>query len=237
MLGNDQKVILDPKDKITSDLFEAVYGEKLLVKTNQKKDELIYILPKPSFLARIGKLYKYRSIVTKFDLDSDKNVVEQIRDQLNVKNIPLNDLLPKIIKPQPSNIKIALLSNYIDSGFFRKWFIREKKLIEKCLQLKAEGHQIWHVGSLADKIKDKSEYRFVDKDLRGKLSLMQIVEIIKKNDILIVSYDNFFMHLGNIFCKNVFILFRGRFQKKAVDFHMRCVNQCLSRHPSMATYL
>lgn len=237
LLVNNKSVILDPKDKITGELFEAVYGKKLPCKTNQKRDELIFILPKPSFLARIAKICRYRSIVITFDFKSNKNVVEQISDQLSLKKTPISDLLPKDIKPKSSNGKIALLSNYIDSGFFRKWFVNEQKLIEKCLQLKSEGYQIWHVGTTADKIKDKSEYLFVDKDLRGELSLKQIVEIIKKNDVLIVSYDNFLMHLGNIFCRNVFVLFRGRFQKKAVDFHMKCVNLCLSRYPFMATYL
>ena len=117
LLVNNKNVILDPKDKITGELFEAVYGQKLLSKTNQKRNELICILPKPSFLARIAKTFRYRSIVINFDFKSNKNVVEQIRDQLSLKKTPISDLLPKDIKPKSSK-GFVLISSIASSDLF-----------------------------------------------------------------------------------------------------------------------
>jgi hypothetical protein len=136
------------------------------------------------------------------------------------------------------NEKIVLFNNYVDSGRFRLKFVDEKLLFFKCKKFKSMGYKIWHVGSASDKKSDKNFYEFVDSDLRGKTNIKNIIKYFLENRITeVVSYDNFFLHLAELFEIRSHILFRGRFTKKARKKHFNSVNLGLSRENSKINYL
>ena len=136
------------------------------------------------------------------------------------------------------NRKYVLFSNYIDSGWFRKFFCDEGLLFDQCLKLKKDGFKIIHVGTALDKSSDPRDYAFADEDWRGTTSIADIIELFRENKVYaVVTYDNFFLHLANVFSVPVFVLFRGRFTQKARKFHYQAVNIALLRETSHMEYL
>ena len=127
----------------------------------------------------------------------------------------------ELAAPHDSEVSVGLkggswvvFNNYIASGLFRKFFVEEELLYSKCVQLRKEGHKIIHLGSESDKRSDLREYPFVDYDLRGKLSLKQLLNLVVHPSVAsTVTYDNFFMHLFGMLGKDAHVLFRGRFTK------------------------
>lgn len=62
-------------------------------------------------------------------------------------------------------------------------------------------------------------------DLRGKLSINELVKIIGSNScVAIFTFDNLIMHIGNIFEKKCFIKFRGKSSLIIEEFHYKFVN-------------
>ena len=134
--------------------------------------------------------------------------------------------------------KYVLFNNYIDSGWFRKFFCNETNLYEKCIHFKNEGFKIIHIGSANDKASDLREYAFIDDDWRGKTTITDVIKMFKERRVhAVVTYDNFFLHLANLFSVPVFVLFRGRFTQKARKFHYQTVNVALLRVTSHMEYL
>ena len=134
--------------------------------------------------------------------------------------------------------KYVLFNNYIDSGWFRKFMCNETRIYEKCMHFKNAGFKIIHIGSASDKASDPRVYAFVDEDWRGKTSISDVIRMFKERRVhAVVTYDNFFLHLANIFSVPVYVLFRGRFSKSARRFHFQAVNVALVRPTSYLEYL
>ena len=232
------EIYLSEGDTITNSLFKGIYGYDL----DKKKVcalNTILVIPEPSFLAKFLLLNKENVLVVRFNKKSEKTVVEQLFNLFNFHDIDPITYFPNTskLKKNSKGRKILLFSNYIDSGFFRKWFVDKELFVKKCKNFKKEGFSIWHVGTQQDKKNDKQTYNFVDKDLRGNLSLSELVDIVKYNDVKLVCFDNFVMHLGHFFDRETHILFRGRITKLAFDFHINCVNLCLAKNKSTCHYL
>lgn len=124
-----------------------------------------------------------------------------------------------------SSDKYVIFNNYINSGFFRKNKYSIDLLNFKASELSSLGYKILHVGSINDKNNDNLFYDFVDIDLRGKISIVDLLLIYNfKNLFYIVTFDNFIMHLSLIFNKICFVRFRGRFFKSNYILHINYIN-------------
>jgi hypothetical protein len=135
--------------------------------------------------------------------------------------------------------KSVVFSNYVDSGRFRIRRSYFKQLEAKAVELRSAGHSIVHVGSNADKLTDSMQYRFVDLDLRGRTSAVDIIDIFLRPEVVTaVTFDNFVMHAALMASKPVLVKFRGRFTKSAIDHHIKHVNPALAPPGSdLITYL
>lgn len=192
-------------------------------------DHTIYIAPKSSYL----HLFLRRRHSNYFFIDNESysgNLAKEIAvDFCNRLGITYYEYKPEINNGNKE--KFVVFSNYIDSGWFRKVFCDESLLYNKCIELKSRGYKIVHVGSAADKKTDTRHYAFVDEDLRGATELADIIRFFKDNEVAaVVSYDNVFLHLGNLYNVFTYVLFRGRFSKKATIFHNTTVNPALLRN-------
>lgn len=137
-----------------------------------------------------------------------------------------------------NNEKYYLFSNYIDSGSFRKYFIKETKLFSKAYNLKKQGYKIIHVGTRQDRINDKKFYSFVDLDLRGLTSITDLIQIVQSESVIgAITYDNFLMHLLGMYGKIAYVLFRGRFTRKNREHHMLHVNNTFFDQKDKLIYL
>ena len=138
----------------------------------------------------------------------------------------------------PDESQFILFNNYINSGFFRKYFINEGKLIDEIRNVVEPILSTMHVGSSNDKSTDKKTYSFIDIDARGKLDLDNLIKLFREKKIQrVVTYDNVIMHLANLYGVDASVLFRGRFTKAARDFHYRSVNPATSRGKIKMRYL
>ncbi len=237
LIERDYQIYIVSGDYTTFDLFNSIYKHNIPFHSSNCTKEKIWVIPSASLLANLLNFYQRKIIVVRYDIKSELSVVQQIFNSLGQDIHQVNYWLPRDEKIKLEKPGIVIFSNYIDSGFFRKWFVCEEKLEKKCIELKKIGYKIWHVGTQMDKSNDKKKYKFVDRDLRGILSIEQVTNIIRNKNVTVVSYDNFIMHLGHLFNRKVFILFRGRFSKKHYDFHISSVNLCLSRRKGNSQYL
>lgn len=148
---------------------------------------------------------------------------EKIDDIPKLVSSVLSESLKNILN---SKDKYILFNNYIDSGSFRITKKHYNKLIEYVQELKMKtGYKIIHTGSKNDKQKDKRIYNFVDIDLRGKLSIEDLFNLVQLNNVVYnVSFDAFQMHLFFMAHKKSYIMFRGRFTKRYKNLFVNCFN-------------
>jgi len=119
-----------------------------------------------------------------------------------------------------------LFSNYIDSGFHRvtKWHYDRLSQFAKKMA-KESNLKVIHIGTAKDKAKDNRIYDFISMDLRGKTSPEDLFYLASLDSVKYsISFDAFLMHIFFLYEKKAFVLFRGRFMKKARDFILNYVN-------------
>jgi hypothetical protein len=136
------------------------------------------------------------------------------------------DLIGKLIE---SPHKIVFFNNYINSGKFRLKASRTEKLEQYCLDY-SQDFFVVHLGTLKDKIIDKKKYSFVDLDLRGRLSiddLMAMLSLIK--EFTYVGFDNVIMHISFILDADCKIASRGRWSESGRNFLSNSVDPPFSR--------
>jgi hypothetical protein len=215
---------------LTERLFYSIYGIHLL---NSESETYLCISPKPSFLSFFKKYGKY--IVCDFtDLAVTSKISEELIHSFNslfdlnlvynvsIVNKPFDSLKNPLLT---KNNDYIIFNNYINSGFFRTHFLDKTLLNKKCIDLKCLGYKVVHVGSMQDKDNDREVYDFVDIDLRGILPIEDLVLLLGSSNVLeIVTFDNFIMHLGHIFQKSTWVLFRGRFNISHYLHHINYVN-------------
>jgi hypothetical protein len=239
------KLKISNLDYLTLNMAREILNINLEQVINPSKGDVI-IYPAPSFL-HLRKKYVNSLLLDFNDIKCEtflsKQIVISFFNFFNLKkmegdfstNIKINTRNFKFLE---SNIQYYLFSNYIGSGKFRKLFINEGKLIEKAIALKKQGYKILHIGSIQDKHKDKKSYFFIDKDLRGEISIIELINIVQSEKILgSVCYDNFLMHLTGIYGKSSFVLFRGRFFNKNYIHHMLHVNNTFFTNGDNLHYL
>lgn len=245
LVKNGYTVRLSDQDFVTSELLMKIAGCNQLDSAGYQDGDVV-IIPKPSYL-RFMQRYP-DCVLVDF---TDNSVKQGITDQLVVSfqecfdlNFSLFPEFPVCIgssnthSPLDEGGKYWLFSNYINSGRFRKLFVNENKLLEQCKELRNQGYKIIHVGSKQDVQIDNCLYDFVDIDLRGKISIYQLIDLVCNESVIgAVTYDNFLMHLVGIYCKRAFVLFRGRFSKAQYEHHMNCVNNTFFVDASRLEYL
>lgn len=229
---SSRKPNLRKSDHLSISLFNALD----LPVGNLERSDCQFISLKPMYLNLFFKqLINYYSFIDNSDYTGplSKEIAKDYCDKLGVQYQEYT------VEETPANgEKYVLFNNNIDSGWFRKFFCNETQLYEKCIQFKNEGFTIVHIGSANDKSSDLREYAFVDDDWRGKTSIMDVIKMFKEGRVhAVVTYDNFFLHLANLFAVPVFVLFRGRFTRKAKEFHYQTVNVALLRATSRMEYL
>jgi len=134
--------------------------------------------------------------------------------------------------------QFVVFNNYVNSGFFRLFFIKNIVLEERCEYLKKQGFKVIHVGSPADKSSDSRRYDFVDIDLRGQLPMNDLLDLLSSHNVHeIVTYDNFIMHMAHIFNKSTSVLFRGRFLSKNRLLHINYINNTFLCRKNRINYL
>lgn len=219
---------------LTEKLFYSIYGVCLVSSTGKN---YINIIPKPSLLYFLTKydnlilcdftdlkinnkvsLELISSFSSLFNINLDFNYSYDFNAKISLRNELLTD-----------GDSYIIFNNYINSGFFRIFFLKMNLLIDKCILLKNSGFKIIHVGSLNDMRNDSNIYSFVDVDLRGLLSPDELISLLNHPNVVgIVTLDNFIMHIGHIFNKNTWVLFRGRFFKSNYLHHLNYINNNFS---------
>lgn len=116
-----------------------------------------------------------------------------------------------------SNMEYLTFSNYIDSAFYRVRKRHYKYLADFCENFaKNNNLKVIHLGTEKDKANDKNNYDFINMDLRGKTTPADLFYLASLDNIKFnISFDTFIMHIFFLYNKKSFILFRGRYTKKA----------------------
>lgn len=243
---NGINVCLSKNDSISESLFLEL-DSSLSFKnfTNDDIKSTLIVLPAPSFLALKNKYKHFNIAICNFIEIKNRNIIEEldigfskILHKKISSSICLNFNNKTIDYSYIEDNNYYVYSNYIDSGWFRKYFINNKTLDKKASDLRNDGYKIIHVGSKKDLGKDKKIYNFIDLDLRGKLSIIELARMINdKNIVGVVAYDNFIMHLSGIFNKKTFVLFRGRFLRKNTNKHIKYINNAFFDINNQINYL
>ena len=226
-------------DAISRELFCALGLHVLPCKTPFKDVHMVSL--KPKFLNDLlneprQTLFKTYLDYYTFDQPLSKAILARLRGYEKDRSFECARPKRKLISHSSS--KVVLFNNYLDSGIFRKKFVDHTKLADRADELARAGFEIWHVGSSSDKLNDKSVYNFVSKDLRGTTSISDIVKLFSSGLIVrVVSFDNFYLHLAELYELPSDILFRGRFTSKARRVHFASVNVGLERTKNRISYL
>ena len=119
------------------------------------------------------------------------------------------------------NQQYIIFNNYIKSGSFRvgkKRFLALEVFLKSFILLHP-NLKVIHTGSNRDKEIDDKIYDFVNIDLRGKTSPMELFDLCALPNIqTYIGFDAFLMHLFFLQNKKVYLMDRGRWSKKEVYF-------------------
>jgi hypothetical protein len=230
---NKLPFILD--DPITRELYARIYCENIPSSQFINDKKSIQVITKPMFLSRY-KQKKSFLVVDFSDLVKGGSVSDGLVLSVGnflyptVDNNPTLKLSTPIRGPVSKEGGYILFSNYIDSGNFRKIFLNQNILSFTARIIKLITNQVViHVGSTRDKDFDTSAYDFVSLDLRGQHTIFEILDFFEAGKIsAVVTYDNFWMHIANLYNIPVFVLFRGRILRKNYNHHMKSVNNTFS---------
>jgi len=231
-------------DELTSQIYLKIYGHEL----NFFRNELLVgdhwlVAPKWDFL-RVSKLNNKNIYIDFSDVNCNYKVSHQLiysfSKMLNLQEFDVENYLPK--KPiNNTSANIVIFNNYVDSGWFRLFFI--KKLLNNAIYFISKNNNFYivHIGSNKDKKEDLNSnfsYDLFFLDRRGSMSILDIMDLYEKGAVkLTVSYDNFWMHISNIYNVDCIIQFRGRFSLKNKNHHFSFVNNNFLRKPKRIEYL
>lgn len=146
------------------------------------------------------------------------------------KNIDCPERVKTQITSHNENNDFYILNDFLYSRRFLRPFLY-KALMRQLEKIKQQGYEIVYVGSKRDAAETSHLLSYVDTDLRGKLKIEELFELIRSDACHgYVGYDNAIMHLFLIFEKKVYVKFRGRFLKKNRDLHYRAINCAVNKN-------
>lgn len=245
LVRSGYQIYLSKEDSVTQLLFSDLNNSVNLCEYDDSLIMDLVVVTSQSLTALSSKYKKDKLIICEFTSIQNQNILNELSSAfseitgLNLQCSPIK-YIPKNLKSPwlDSDGQYFLFSNYIDSGWFRVFFVRRAALVEKAKKLSADGYKIVHVGSALDAKNDNNNYDFIDMDLRGKLTISNLIDLINCKQIVgAVTYDNFIMHLIGIFDKKAYVLFRGRFIKKNADMHYKFINQVFFHVDNKIHYL
>lgn len=244
LLKSGYSVRLSESDDVTNTLIVNILQSPPLEKVMPLSTDIV-VYPMPSYLNFRGR-YKNSLIVDFTDATTERKIAEQLiisfKLLFRLRIAPCGFISENITASSSDYLipesRYIVFSNYIHSGGFRKFFVDNDRLNAAAVAMRANGYKILHVGSPADALNDSTYYSFVDIDLRGKLSIEQLIKLISsKNVVGAVTYDNFIMHLFGLNGKPATVLFRGRLLKKNSDHHFKYINNTFFQDQGLLTYL
>lgn len=195
----------------------------------------------PSRFLRISTIFSKRNKVfvqTVYDRMKSPLIVDmlnKITSLFNLENnvtskpqLPLsfkkNGKVKSLIQIVKTNSQLVLYSNYINSGRFRLKNSRSDTLYKYCAE-NLKNHFIIHLGTLEDKYNDDQTYDFVGLDLRGCLTIDELIEFMMGiGSFTFVGFDNVIMHLAFILNADCRIVSRGRWSKQSRRFLANCID-------------
>lgn len=245
LCGLGFKILLSKEDKITKSLFNELKNSIVLGEHNGDTHVDLVVIPSPSLLAFRSKYLNTPTVICQFTLIKKQSILAELAQafsQITNRTIGSLALSESCVGLQSNllrkNDKYFLFSNYIDSGWFRKFFLNITCLEEQAVRLRNDGFKIIHVGSSRDLAGDKNNYEFIDIDLRGVLSVAELVCLANTKEVVgAVTYDNVIMHLIGIFDKRALVLFRGRFLKSNRALHYAFINPVFFKQDNKIEYL
>lgn len=230
-LEEKKRIPILENDHHTEKIFQAINDK---YKFEKIKDANGYtpIVLQQSFLSA---LLKYRKIVVplKFSISYELDISIQYYEQLIRQKI-LSLGVERKSSPTTSKKyhlntdierrKIVFLSPFVNSGRFRITQNMTAKLIQKAQDLQKSGYEIYLIGSNDDTLDQILNFEY--KDWRGKIEISKLVDILKGHDeIIVVSYDSFWMLLAVLFNRNAYVVSRKRFGVRSRRFHERFIDQ------------
>lgn len=153
--------------------------------------------------------------------------------QVALKCFP-NGVIPPASIANLESQKRLFISPFIASGKFRDLFGFKRRRIIKFAKRKhyEEGFEIFLLGARSEHI--KLPFPFVD--FRGE-SFVDLISLIRGNFFAMgVGFDNFWMHVSDIFNVYYLVMFRGRFSRFGRLLHYSSVNVSFCRD-SVRNYL
>ncbi|MGL6099617.1 MAG: hypothetical protein ACRC0G_08315 [Fusobacteriaceae bacterium] len=230
MLNKNYDVVISPTKVMQNYFIELGYSVDL--EPNFENYDLI--ITRTDFYSMLKNLDNVLFLKT---TDLKKKVcrmfLEEVSLFLNIKDIGLySDKPQKLLFSEENSFEInkkdkyIIFSNYIDSGSLFTSKKNFQQLEEVCIKRAQEfGYKVIHLGSQKDKENDKKEYGFVDIDLRGKTSILDIFKIISNEKIIeYIGFDGFIMHLFFIYEKQMHVKVRNKLTKKRMDDIVKFVN-------------
>ena len=193
-------IYLSDNDQISDSIFKTLDESASFKKANPSINFDLVVIPAPTLLA-FHKIYRGNNLVVcNFTDIRNRSILEELNEgfsKLIDSSIELNRVVARLEEKYDDFLdddeKYYLFSNYIDSGWFRSYFINEGLLEIKAKHLTEKGYKIIHVGSLGDLEKDNN------KSLIKKINIKKSNIFIrnKKNEIIsiikipagFISYD------------------------------------------------
>lgn len=228
------KILISEEDKTTREIFKSL-GLQFEIANHQMYDLRMYFLPS----INLNTKFTNKDLIVSFVEFSGVNLTDHLvatvlrRSPTNTPGWP-----PMIQASIEQNKQVVLFSPYVNSGFFR-FIPRQQNILKGAVEsFASQNNEIWLVGSAADSsaIDDLLPEHILDK--RGQLTFSDIVRLFEQNKILmIIGFDNFFMHLAELYGVPSFIKFRGRLLHKNRLLHYETINVACSENKSKITYI
>lgn len=115
----------------------------------------------------------------------------------------------------------VIFNNYVASGH-REIRGREHFLTEIAKKKREEGCLIVHTGSKKDKENDPYTYDFIDVDMRGALTPLDMFTLFSLRNVKgFIGFDAYVMHVASLFRKDLYIVIKS--QKNKTLFRKRFV--------------
>lgn len=231
---NNIKILLAPNDLLTIQIFDSL-ELSFKICSYYKYDMRLSLMPSINF----EKKFIDKDIILSFTEFHNLNLTEHLVKNLLGIEYVINEKWPhkKKFHAQSDN-SIILYSPYVNSGFFRMIKKKKKFLQNTISKISYDKKEIWLMGSETDKsanVSDSEDY-LIDK--RGKLSITDIIEMFKANQVnMVIAFDNFYMHLAQLFCIPSLIKFRGRLLKKNTNLHLKTINKACASKKNFINYL
>ena len=224
------KILIDKEDALSHAIFSFFFGEQGTLSAGS--EPTLSVITAPS----ISRGYAKRKSVNTVAIDFLNFPQDDLSKTLaSAFGVELEHFRPtKKIEPRE---KVVLFSPFVNSGFFRVTKSKRQKLFDRSAELISQGHRVLLMGSKSDLGIAIHEDAFSE-DLRGSLTIQEVMQYFENGQVeRVICFDNFFMHLAQLYGVDCEVLFRGRFFKKNRELHINVINEALAIENSSINYI